>query len=108
VYTACIFCTGPLGSNESVEQFPVGKRLAFDSAKGRLWVVCLTCQRWNLTPIDTRWEAIEEAERLFRERHVRAQTDNIALLEAAWREAEELAAIADGLLTPIPTSIRER
>jgi hypothetical protein len=32
----------------------------------------------------------------------------LALLEAAWREAEELAAIADGLLTPIPTRIRER
>ncbi len=40
VYTTCLFCNGALGTNEVIEHFPVGRRLAFDSAKGRLWVVC--------------------------------------------------------------------
>ncbi len=63
MYATCLFCHGALGRNESIEHFPVGRRLAFDAAKGRLWVVCPRCARWNLTPLDARWEAIEEAER---------------------------------------------
>lgn len=58
VYTTCMFCKKPLGSNEIVEAFPVGRRLAFDAAKGRLWVVCRNCERWNLTPLEERWEAV--------------------------------------------------
>ncbi len=50
----------------AIEHFPVGRRLAFDAAKGRLWVVCHHCGRWNLSPLEERWEAIEECERLFR------------------------------------------
>jgi hypothetical protein len=61
VYTTCIFCHGALGANEAIEHFPVGRRLAFDGEKGRLWVVCRRCERWNLTPIEERWEAIEAA-----------------------------------------------
>ncbi|MDH5235738.1 MAG: hypothetical protein OEW77_12335, partial [Gemmatimonadota bacterium] len=60
MFQTCIFCLKPLGANESIETFPVGRRLAFDAAKGRLWVVCRNCERWNLSPLDTRWEAIEE------------------------------------------------
>jgi len=60
MYSTCLFCNRPLGSNESIEHFPVGRRLAFDAAKGRLWVVCPSCERWNLTPLEERWEAIEE------------------------------------------------
>ena len=62
-----------------VEHFPVGRRLAFESAKGRLWVVCPHCQRWNLTPLEERWEAVEECERLFSGRALRAQTAHIGL-----------------------------
>lgn len=40
MYTACIYCHKPLGSNEVIESFPVGRRLAFDGTKGRLGVVC--------------------------------------------------------------------
>jgi hypothetical protein len=61
MYSTCIFCNKPLGANESLEAFPVGERLAFDPARGRLWVVCRACERWNLTPLDERWEAIEQA-----------------------------------------------
>jgi hypothetical protein len=62
-----------------IERFPIGRRLAFDGAKGRLWVVCTRCLRWNLTPLEERWEAIEECERLFRASRVRVSTDNVAL-----------------------------
>ena len=79
MYQTCIFCTRPLGSNEVVEHFPVGRRLAFDGAKGRLWVVCRKCKRWNLTPLEERWEAIEECERFFRATRTRASTDNIGI-----------------------------
>jgi len=79
MYSTCLFCNKPLGRNETFETFPVGKRLAFDAAKGRLWVVCPSCERWNLTPLEDRWEAIESAEKLFRDARQRVSTDNIGL-----------------------------
>ncbi len=79
MFSTCIFCSKPLGHNESIEIFPVGKRLAFDAARGRLWVVCPACERWNLSPLEERWEAIEAAERLFRDTRRRVSTDNIGL-----------------------------
>jgi len=81
VYRACIHCCQDLGQNEVIEPFPVGRRLAFDSAKGRLWVVCAHCGRWNLTPLEERWEAVEECERRFRGLRLRAQTSNIGLAQ---------------------------
>jgi hypothetical protein len=79
VFTTCIYCQRPLGSNAVVEHFPVGRRLAFDSARGRLWVVCRSCERWNLTPLEERWEAIEDCEHLFGTTRLRVSTDNIGL-----------------------------
>ena len=79
MYSTCLFCHAPLGANEAIEHFPVGRRLAFDSAKGRLWVVCRKCERWNLSPIEERWEAIEECERRFQGTRMRVSTDNIGL-----------------------------
>ncbi len=79
MYTTCMFCHKPLGTNEVVESFPVGRRLAFDAARGRLWVVCTRCERWNLTPLEERWEAVEDCERLFRDTRIRVSTDNIGL-----------------------------
>jgi hypothetical protein len=79
VYRTCIHCCQDLGRNEVVEPFPVGRRLAFDSAKGRLWVICPHCGRWNLTPLEERWEAVEDCERRFRGLRLRAQTANIGL-----------------------------
>jgi hypothetical protein len=79
MYSTCLFCKTNLGANEAIEQFPVGRRLAFDAAKGRLWVVCRKCERWNLTPIEERWEAIEECERSFRSTKLRVSTDEIGL-----------------------------
>jgi len=79
VYATCLFCNKPLGRNEALETFPVGRRLAFDAERGRLWVVCRQCERWNLTPLDERWEAIEQAEKLYRDSRRRVATDNIGL-----------------------------
>ena len=91
MYSTCLFCKRPLGSNEVVETFPVGRRLAFDAARGRLWVVCRKCRRWNLTPLEERWEAVETCERLFRATPLRASTDQIGL--ARHREGLELVRI---------------
>jgi len=79
MFSTCIFCNKPLGRNQSLEAFPVGERLAFDPARGRLWVVCQGCERWNLSPLEERWEAIEQAERLYRDTRRRVSTDNVGL-----------------------------
>jgi hypothetical protein len=83
MYRSCIFCSADLGSNESIKRFPVGRSLAFDGEKGRLWAVCPRCARWNLAPIEERWEAVEDAERLFRDTRMRVQRENIGLAKLA-------------------------
>jgi hypothetical protein len=93
MYRTCLFCSSDLGHNEAVEHFPIGRRLAFDAAKGRLWVVCRKCERWNLTPLEERWEAIEECERAFRATKLRVSTDQIGL--ARVKEGLELVRIGD-------------
>lgn len=91
MYATCLFCHARLGSNDAVEAFPVGRRLAFDAAKGRLWVICPTCGRWNLSPLEERWEAIEGCERLFRSTRTRVTTAQIGL--ARLKEGTELVRI---------------
>jgi hypothetical protein len=93
MYSTCIFCHASLGSNDAVEHFPIGRRLAFDAQRGRLWVVCRKCERWNLSPLEERWEAIDECERLFRDTRLRVSTDNIGL--ARVREGLELVRIGE-------------
>ncbi|MFO8172845.1 MAG: hypothetical protein ACQET1_04740 [Gemmatimonadota bacterium] len=39
-----------------------GHRLAYDPRKGRLWNVCPACGRWNITPLEDRWETLEACE----------------------------------------------
>ena len=95
MYSRCLFCHDDLGSNELIESFPVGRRLAFDAAKGRLWVVCRRCQRWNLTPLEERWEAIEECERRFGATRLRISTDNIGMTRL--REGLELIRVGEPL-----------
>jgi hypothetical protein len=109
MYRNCIFCSADLGANESIEPFPVGRSLAFDAARGRLWAVCPRCARWNLAPLEERWEAIEAGERLFRDSRLRVQSENVGLARlrdgtrlirvgqavagelAAWRYGQQLA-----------------
>ena len=79
MYSACLFCHASLGANDVLETFPVGRRLAFDPARGRLWVVCPACARWNLTPLEERWEAIERAERLHAATRLRVGGEHVSL-----------------------------
>src|SRR5688572_6384064 len=64
MFTRCLVCQSPFPRNETLEHFPTGDRIAFDPARGRLWAVCRTCRRWSLAPIEDRWEALEELEKL--------------------------------------------
>ena len=79
MFRRCLFCNADLGRNEVVEVFPVGRRLAFDAARGRLWVVCRACERWNLSPLEERFEAVEACEALYRDARLRAATENVGL-----------------------------
>lgn len=64
MYPTCIGCGRGLGSNSIISTCRLGKRIAFDAERGRLWVICGHCDRWNLVPIEERWEAIEECQSL--------------------------------------------
>lgn len=93
MYSTCLFCHDTLGSNAAIEHFPVGRRLAYDAAKGRLWVVCRKCERWNLTPLEERWEAIEECERAFSATKLRVSTEHVGL--GRLKEGTELVRIGE-------------
>lgn len=95
MYRHCIFCSGDLRANESLPEFPVGRRVAFDAARGRLWAVCPRCSRWNLAPIEERWEALESAERLFRDARLRVQSENVGL--ARLTDGTELVRVGDAV-----------
>jgi hypothetical protein len=96
MYDRCLFCTAPLGTNRALERFQVGSMLAYDSVKGRLWVVCRSCERWNLTAFDERWEAIEECEQLFHAARQRVCSDHIGL--ARLHEGLEIVRVGPALL----------
>lgn len=89
--SSCAWCHTPFPANDAVEEMPVGRRIAFDEAKGRLWVVCRRCERWNLAPIESRWEAIEGCARTFRETRLRASTGQVGL--ARYGDGTELVRI---------------
>ncbi len=109
MFTRCLVCHSPFPANESLEHFRLGVRVAYDPARGRLWAVCKECKRWSLAPIEERWEALEELEKLTRDRgRLLSQTDNISLFrverleivrvgranlreQAWWRYGKELA-----------------
>jgi hypothetical protein len=109
MYTTCAFCNAPLDGDGGPSGLGVGRRLAFDEWRGRLWVVCPKCARWNLTPLDDRLERIDALATAARTARVMAATDQVALLRwqryelirvgkparvelAGWRYGERLAA----------------
>lgn len=79
MWTHCLVCTADLGRNEEVEHFQLGERLAYDPERGRLWVICPRCARWSLTPLEARWEALEDLERLWESAPAKVQGEEIAL-----------------------------
>jgi hypothetical protein len=83
LYTRCLVCATTFQANEQLEHLPHGRRIAFDPGRGRLWTVCPTCRRWSLAPIEDRWEALEELEKLTTDKaKLLSKTDNIALMRA--------------------------
>jgi hypothetical protein len=108
MYSTCTSCYTGLGSNTVLTLLPVGRLVAFDAHRGRLWVVCQSCRSWNLVPLEERWEAVEEAANRFNKarRHAGSEHISLASLEdgfglihvgragrpefAAWRFGTEL------------------
>ena len=60
----------------------MGRRFAYDGWKSRAWVICQRCGRWNLTPLDTRLDAVAALERMAAAGRVAATTDQVALVRA--------------------------
>lgn len=83
MYRTCAFCNGNLDGDGGPSGLGVGRRLAFDEWKGRLWVICPKCSRWNLAPLDERLERIEALARAAGEGRVAAATEHVALIR--WR-----------------------
>ncbi len=83
MYQKCLVCGQGFRPNEALEHLDRGRRVAYDPARGRLWQICRSCSRWSLIPIESRWEALEELERLVTDRgRLLSSTDNIALMRA--------------------------
>ena len=82
MFTYCLVCHTPFPTNEELEHFPTSTRVAYDPERGRR-AVCRSCRRWSLAPIEDRWEALEELEKVVTDRsRLLSQTDNVALLRA--------------------------
>jgi hypothetical protein len=109
MYTTCAFCNGKLDGDGGPSGLGVGKRLAFDEWRGRLWVICPKCTRWNLAPLDERLERVEALARAARDGRVAAASGQVALIRcqgydlvrvgrpprlefATWRYGERLKA----------------
>ena len=56
-------------------------------------MICTTCARWNLSPLDERWDVIESCERLYRDSPKRMSTDQVGL--AKLKEGIILVRIGD-------------
>ena len=81
MFRTCAFCNAPFDGDGGPSGLGVGRRLAFDEWRGRLWVVCSKCSRWNLTPLDDRLERIEVVARAARDAgRVAAATEQVALI----------------------------
>ncbi|MGH7672976.1 MAG: hypothetical protein ACREMC_08750 [Gemmatimonadales bacterium] len=83
MFKTCAFCNASLDGDGGPSGLGVGRRLAFDEWKGRLWVLCSRCSRWTLTPLDDRLEKIEAVARAAHAGRVAAATDQVALIR--WR-----------------------
>lgn len=83
MYSTCLRCDRPLGANADIPHLPVGRRIAFDTERGRIWVICSACGQWNLTPIEERWEALAECEALATSAEARSAGADTALAQTA-------------------------
>src|SRR5438552_18209253 len=80
MFSSCAFCNAAFDGDGGPSGLGVGRRIAFDEWKGRLWVVCPRCSRWNLTPYDDRLERIEAVARTASLGRVAASTAQVSLI----------------------------
>ncbi|MGH7528831.1 MAG: HNH endonuclease signature motif containing protein [Gemmatimonadales bacterium] len=80
MFRSCAFCNASFDGDGGPSGLGVGRRLAFDEWRGRLWVVCSRCSRWNLTPFDDRLERIERVARAAAQGRVSASTEQVSLI----------------------------
>lgn len=123
VYRHCLHCARDLGRNRDLGTLPVGRRIVFDPARGRLWVACTRCARWSLVPAEDRWETLERCEALFTSTRLRHSTAHVGLARlpggtelvrigerapgdeiAAWRYGERFASRRRRALWGLSTS----
>lgn len=84
LYPHCLFCGCSFPHSALFSRVPPGDRLAYDPARGRIWSICGRCARWNLIPAEERFDAIDELERVIRDRGTfLAATANVALYDVA-------------------------
>ena len=70
----CVFCAAELRLDHA--------RVAYDPWQGRLWRVCPACARWNVVPLEQRWEELETYERAVRDRgRSLLRTEHLDLVE---------------------------
>ncbi len=80
MYRRCLVCGADFPPNRALELLPRGRQVAYDPERGRLWIVCPSCGRWSLVPIESRWETIEALERRVQGgARPLARTDRVAL-----------------------------
>ncbi|CAN5722126.1 hypothetical protein BH23GEM9_BH23GEM9_12800 [soil metagenome] len=97
LFSRCLFCRAGFPPNALFGRVPPGDRLAFDPDRFRVWSICRRCSRWNLTPLDERYDAVDTLEMAVRSRAVLlASTDNIALYEV-----EDLTILRIGGAAPV-------
>jgi len=80
MFSSCAFCNAAFDGDGGPSGLGVGRRIAFDEWRGRLWVVCPRCSRWNLTPFDDRLERIEAVARAASQGRIAASTQQVALI----------------------------
>ena len=80
LHTRCMYCRTAFPHSSLFSRIPPGTRFAYDPESGRVWSICNRCRRWNLIPLEERFEAVEELERAVRDDGTCiAATANIAL-----------------------------
>jgi hypothetical protein len=70
----CLHCDQDLSATAA--------RPAFDPWLGRLWRICPSCRRWNVVPLEDRWEVLEQLERAARAGRSRLRTAHLDLVAA--------------------------
>ncbi len=74
---ACMFCGGRVGTNTVLKSSRVGAHIAFSESRCRVWLVCATCDRWNLVEPDSATAMLRECCAVFRSTAEREVSDGI-------------------------------